>query len=717
MLLKIICLCLLSLSLALESEEENVPNPLTLSPNFFSYYQTDETSVLEARIQKTIESLNVAFLNISESAQDQLLMYINKITIHLEMLAQLKAEKVAPSKVRLFKKNYTFDDIEKLLNAEELAHVNEQKFEKERYSLASLGKKIERHIDTSMASYKSLSDNTEEKLSFGLQIFSYAASLAVMKERERIISEKLERLAKEKEDFQQEEEYAFQHLDMEPTLSKNLKKNLDEQNGILSMRELASLHAELTASSVFGDSEEKMSENFLIQQKSIRADIELALVNATIFELKAKILMIEEIKDNIPIEAEEVSRWIREVAEMINQKELWNSKTELELDRIGHLGFLLDDPKIKTSANPLAQLALQRYHEVQESLNSLSILDKKLLFVAALNEFIDHNLEKKQSTLALVADGTKRAFDDCCDTVGGWLHYSLFKVAGVPITLISLFEAFFILTGTYLISWLLRFLITRFIKDKSSLSHSNLFILDRLLHYVILAIGAVVALMSVGLEPVSVFWVLGALSVGIGFGLQTIVNNFASSLILLFSRSIKVQDYIQLTSGDWGQVMDISIQNTIVRTSDGIEIVIPNSELISTKFMNWTMHDPYKRFHIPFSVAYGSDKDFVEKVVKEAALNVSATIDNHPHLEGPRVWIKTLAESSLDFELVVWANLFTAKGAHGSLQSSYLWEIETALSQNHIPIPFPQCDITIRSATEAASEKLSQKNVMTPILP
>lgn len=707
MILKIICLCLILAShgmSAKEADQEVMPRPLTLAPDFFKYFEIDDLDALKERIKKTVEAVGLLQVSLPEALQNQTLMYTNKIAINLEALPLLKIEKEISVKPRLYKTRYTFKDIEDLVNEESETNSRELNLQNEKSSLASLGKKIERHIDSKMADYLKLDENTEEKLLLGLQIFANKSSLAVMQEKERIIARKLEADEKKASAYQQEEIFAFNHLEIGTKEAENFVKQINDQKELLKMRELQLLHAELNASYVFGETQKELSESYLSMQKSIHAQSAVALINLTILELEAK----EQIAaKEASLGIEELMEWKQKLEDITSQKELWNAKTEMELDRIGHLGFALDEEK--GSPNPLAALAVARYHEVQETLNLLSTLGKKLLFANALIAYTDTYLEKNLTPLETIAGNTKWAFDECCSTVDDWMHFSLFKIANVPITLMGLLEALMILAGAYFVSWFLRFMINRFLKEKNRFSHSNLFILDRLLHYLILAVGGVVALLSVGLELSSVFWVLGALSVGIGFGLQTIVNNFASSLILLFSRSIKVQDYIQLDSGEWGQVIDISVQNTILRTSEGIEIVIPNSHLISNKFLNWTMNDPYKRLHIPFGVAYGSDKDLVQEAVKEAALEVPSTINNHPYLEGPKAYLKSLSENSIDFELVVWVNMFTAKGKHGSLQSSYLWEIETALKKHNITIPFPQCDVTVKYA----GEMMSQKMVMT----
>lgn len=717
MALYLFLFALLLPSFSLETiEDKDVlqpPNPLSLTTDFFTYFETDDKEALNTRIKKTIEAIGALHESILENSQRETLMVVNKIALNLEALARLKEEKEGKVRPRLYRTSYTFEDIETLLNNDAKTTDREINLLKEKSSLTSLRKKIERHIDSQMAAYLKMGENTQEKLILGLQIFAHTASLAVMKEKERVLNEKIEADLKKTEEFKREKIFAFEHLENPPGLLTGLKKEIESQNELLKMRELGSLHAELSATTLFGDSDKEQSEGYLSIQKAIHAEAEVALLNLKILELLAKKQIVLEVTgDNSPIDMDEIIAWKRQMEEIASEKELWNAKTEVELERVGRLGFALDDQSIKASSNPLATLAIARYHEVQESLNLIAALDKKLMFVNALTDYADKHLKKNLTPIEAIAGNTKRAFDDCCSTVDGWLHLSLFKIASVPITLMSLLEALMILGGAYFISWFLRAMIRRLIKDKSSFSHSNLFIVDRLLHYLILTVGLAFALLSAGLEISSIFWVLGALSVGIGFGLQTIVNNFASSLILLFSRSIKVQDYIQLESGEYGQVIDISVQSTIVRTSEGIEIVIPNSQLISAKFMNWTMNDPYKRLHVPFNVAYGTDKELVEKAAIEAALKVPATINNHPHLEGPSASLKAFGASSLDFELDVWVNLFSGKGEHGSLQSSYLWELETALNKHGITIPFPQCDVTLKHSVDKIPEMVSQKNVI-----
>jgi len=166
-------------------------------------------------------------------------------------------------------------------------------------------------------------------------------------------------------------------------------------------------------------------------------------------------------------------------------------------------------------------------------------------------------------------------------------------------------------------------------------------------------------------------------------------------LILLFERTIKVGDYIELASGITGEVRDINIRSTIVTTNDNVDIVVPNSELVSASVTNWTMREAVRRVRIPFGVAYGSDKDRVRLAALEAAAVVPHTLKADGR--DPEVWLVGFGDSSLNFELIVWLTAAAVKRP-ARIAADYNWQLETALRNHGIEIPFPQRDIHVRSA-------------------
>ncbi|MDQ2694607.1 MAG: mechanosensitive ion channel [Pseudomonadota bacterium] len=187
----------------------------------------------------------------------------------------------------------------------------------------------------------------------------------------------------------------------------------------------------------------------------------------------------------------------------------------------------------------------------------------------------------------------------------------------------------------------------------------------------------------------------GAFAIGIGFGLQSIVSNFVSGLILLFERSLKVGDFVELSSGINGEVRAINVRSTVINTNDNVDIVVPNSNFIDHDVINWTLLEAYRRIHVPFKVAYGTDKELVRKAALEAADKLPHTLKSM----NPGVWLVKFGDSSLDFELVVWITPKAVKRP-GAVFAAYLWEIETALRKYGIEIPFPQRELRLRSGFE-----------------
>lgn len=214
----------------------------------------------------------------------------------------------------------------------------------------------------------------------------------------------------------------------------------------------------------------------------------------------------------------------------------------------------------------------------------------------------------------------------------------------------------------------------------------------------LMILAVIIALGSVGI-PLTAFAVIAsAVGVGIGLGLQSIFSNFISGIIILFEKTIKVGDFVELQSGVRGQVREINIRSSLVTTNDSVDILVPNEEFIKSQVINWTLRDPRRRHRIGFGVAYGVDKDTVKKAGLEAAEAVEWTdMDTEGH--EPQVWLVEFGDSSLNFELVVWLKEGAVKRP-GRVEAEYNWALHTALEKYDLEIPFPQRDINIRQPAE-----------------
>jgi len=196
-----------------------------------------------------------------------------------------------------------------------------------------------------------------------------------------------------------------------------------------------------------------------------------------------------------------------------------------------------------------------------------------------------------------------------------------------------------------------------------------------------------------GVEFTNLAIIAGALSVGIGFGLQNIVNNFVSGLILLVERPIRTGDWIMVGSTE-GYVKKISIRSTQIQTFDRADVIVPNSELISGQVTNWMLSDPWGRVRVPVGVAYGSDTARVMEILLDVANKHPLVITNYPGVGQPRALFRAFGDSSLDFELRCFIRDVDKRLA---TISDLNLAIDAAFREAGIEIPFPQRDLHFRN--------------------
>ena len=285
---------------------------------------------------------------------------------------------------------------------------------------------------------------------------------------------------------------------------------------------------------------------------------------------------------------------------------------------------------------------------------------------------------------------------------GRFLGEEIAKIGQTSITYGSVVAALAALLATGLLIVAMRRSISRYRHGRGAQYRATLYTVQRIGTYTLLAVGFLIAISLLGVPISRLAVVAGALGIGLGFGLQTIFSNFISGLILLFDKSLKVGDFVELESGVTGEVRDIKIRSTTIVTNDNIDILVPNSEFVEGRVVNWTYREVSRRMRIPFGVAYGTDKE----AVKEAALQAAAEVPFTLALEGarrPQVWLSEFGDSSLNYELVVWLNAEATKRP-AAVQAAYNWALHTALAERQLEIPFPQRDLNVRSFFGLAQE-------------
>ncbi len=214
---------------------------------------------------------------------------------------------------------------------------------------------------------------------------------------------------------------------------------------------------------------------------------------------------------------------------------------------------------------------------------------------------------------------------------------------------------------------------------------------SQVIRFALIALAIVIALNIAGINLTALTVLSGAIGVGVGFGLRSIFENFISGIILIFEKTLKVGDFVELEDGTCGTVREVNARSTIITTNDNIDILVPNSQFVTGRVTNWTLRDTSRRLRIPFGVAYGSDKDVVKAAGLEAASHVRHTLKSVPGRE-PDVWLVGFGDSALDFELVVWITDFSVSRP-ARVKADYYWALETALGRHGVAIPFPQLDL------------------------
>lgn len=263
----------------------------------------------------------------------------------------------------------------------------------------------------------------------------------------------------------------------------------------------------------------------------------------------------------------------------------------------------------------------------------------------------------------------------------------LFSIGRTPITLVSLLTCIAFIIAAFIVSSILRRLLTKIYNQRKidvGLQHS----LNRLLHYVIIALGIFVAVDNLGVSLSALAAVVGVLLVGIGFGLQDLAKDFISGLIILLERPIRKGDFIEV-NGHQGTVMEIGLRATLINTYDDIEILIPNGKVINEVVVNRMYQKKKYRIRINVGVAYDSDPE----LVRDTLIKVAKAHPDILERPVPIVFFEYFKDSYLDFRLMGWLD----DARHEPrVKSDLHFEVNKAFHEANIEIAYPQIDLHLR---------------------
>ena len=295
--------------------------------------------------------------------------------------------------------------------------------------------------------------------------------------------------------------------------------------------------------------------------------------------------------------------------------------------------------------------------------------------------------------------------DDARLALDAFLRAS-FQLGSATISVSVILTFILVIVATFLLAAVIRFLLEGEILPRLKLQRGLAFTITTTVRYAVLVGGILLAFSAADISLSRFTLLAGALGVGLGFGLQNLVSNFVSGLILLFERPIQVGDVVDVGSL-LGEVRRIGMRSSTIRTVEGAEVVVPNNDLISKSVVNWTLSDRRRRIEIKVGVAYGSDPEQIIGLLLQAAADHPEALTDPP----PAAYFMGFGESSLDFVLHVWASRFEQGLA---LQSALRRAVHRVLGEAGIEIPFPQRDLNLKSVTPDAAAALREEREEAP---
>ncbi|WP_447968493.1 mechanosensitive ion channel family protein [Nitrospira sp. M1] len=279
--------------------------------------------------------------------------------------------------------------------------------------------------------------------------------------------------------------------------------------------------------------------------------------------------------------------------------------------------------------------------------------------------------------------------EDTWPTILQFLHYSLFTVNQTPITVSSLLIFCTTLGLAILASKMTRIFLERRVLSRMQLSAGTHYTLIRIVQYLLWLVGGLIAFQFIGIDLSSIAVIFGFLSVGIGFGLQNLTSNFIAGLMLLFERPIIVGDRVTV-GGIEGDVLEINIRSTTIRSLNNMSIIVPNAEFISGTVTNWSHSDPRTRVEIDVGVSYQSDLQTVIHALVEAG-------SEHPQVlqdPTPKTWLMSFGDSSWNMRLLVWLD---SPKNRMQVISDVNCAIVEKFRNRGVEIPFPQRDLHLKT--------------------
>lgn len=690
-----------------ETSQTEVPNPANLSRNWWESLEK-ELSNTDSLIDFFV-ALKKQTSHFSKENQEEAQKLIQKIEENLETIIKLSEKGKSVESPPPIASVYTLDQLIDIHHQYRKNQIELQITEEDEEQKKQLIAKIQEKLDKLILNYEKASSHSEDKFMLGLEWIATRTELEANKKSLQLIQQNLENLRSFLNLRSREEDYAKYHLtsnhpEVRSYENKAIaaKKVWDQKRQSMTSQETNFMTMSLLNSCEVDEVKKQLDVLQEFRSAIEEAGAHLAFIQASLLANLAKLVVQKPGEEELETFNENAKTWKNDLEVIENSFIDWRKRLEIITQRNEQIVCITENPAPLPPNDPL-RLHTELVESGKKNLQLIPYLESEWADTIFLFRSFEDNLIPYLGHHTKWLDQFSSFFQSSYDSIGDWMSHTVFYVGNYPVTVFSILRFLAILFLTFWITRLVTKALTTLGSKKRGIQHSLLYRINRLVSYLILFIGTLFALSSIGFDLSNFLLVAGALGVGLGFGLQSIFNNFISGIIILFESNLKVGDFIELENGTKGEVRAINVRSTVLRTYDGIEVLIPNAELVTTKVTNWTLSDPFRRVHIPFSVPYGVDKDRIVQLIINAAKKEPMTL-LRSGIPEPAVYMTQFGESGLDMELLVWIDERASRHSKNTL-STYLWLIDNTLREHHISMPFPHQDINIVSMPPFQSTK------------
>ncbi|WP_347989671.1 mechanosensitive ion channel domain-containing protein [Methylomonas sp. AM2-LC] len=660
-----------------------LPDPAKLATNWWLFFVTDP-ALLKDRIEQFAQELKRLQPKLLATGKADTQANLDRLKTNLLTYLDVRSKTALKTPAEITLQNtYTIEEWLDIVHQQRTLDMEIQSAQEDLLIDENQIKATEQRFDSQTAAYQ----QADTKLTPGIVLMATWAKFATQGEQLRLQKQALAANNMQLAQLTQAATTAEERLFISATYLQQLKKELFSKEQEFNNAHAILIHLETASDTGKGNGDEIQAYKLLFEQRIRNATISAAIANTVFSREKIQQVLAQLLVSKNNVEPQALSAELHDNRDNISQINarlgVWRPETEREQSRASKSLAALLIANVKQN-NVIVKLTQQRLNEVQVSLLALQRLDSEIRDANLIADKAKALLTGQQSVMKNGLEDIKIFSAQTWKMLGNNLSTSLFKIGESPVTSLGIVRLLFIIS----MSWTLSHFVRRGLRHFSEWRHGSIgfiYTLSRLTHYLILIAGISIGLSSIGVDLSNFALIAGGLSLGIGFGLQAIFSNFVSGLIVLFERSLRIGDFVELSTGITGEVRAINVRSTLLTTQDMVEILVPNSEFVNGKVINWTLNDASRRFHIPFSVAYGNDKQYVREAALKAAAKSPHTLKDYKGREA-EAWLIGFGDTSLNFELVVWLQPQAVKIPQ-QVRADYYWELETALTKQGIKLP------------------------------